>query len=265
MLREQSFNIASLDRNMEIIQVHRVETSGTESETTITNFDGPQETKIHALLINQGAHGYAKFCVPELTLKAFETGLNKIESSQDRKMCLNMMFDLVKSGNLPASRLLNIILNNIQHETAVDVLQDTFRFLIPTIIDKYLHNEAVEGKSTQTFALLLKIMNSGRFNNFPSAMETLISSSISFASNADQVKLIYKWFITGKVTNLEASEIAGAEINVKVRHTMVRKIFSSAHIPKEQKKECFATLSQLDTSDMLGRTEKYCQSADPDP
>ena len=45
---------------------------------------------------------------------------------------------------------------------------------------------------------------------------------------------------------------------------MVRKLFSSVHIPRAQKKECFADLAQRDESDMLGRTQKYCEAADPD-
>lgn len=124
-LRVQAINIASLDENMQVIEVHRVETSATQAETTVNHFTGPQQKRIHALLINHGAHGYAKFGIPELTLKALETGLHKIESSLDRKQIYNMMYDNIKSSKIPASRVLKIIMNNIEQETAVDVLQDT--------------------------------------------------------------------------------------------------------------------------------------------
>ena len=73
-------------------------------------------------MINHGCHGYGKFCIDEMTLNALETGLHKIESSLDRKQVYNMMYDLLKSQKLPASRVLKIILNNLGHETAVDVL-----------------------------------------------------------------------------------------------------------------------------------------------
>jgi len=56
------------------------------------------------------------------------------------------------------------------------------------------------------------------------------------------------------VTDAIGVEIAGAQVNVKIRHTMVRKIFSSSSIPSEQKKECFTKLAEFDQSDMLGRT-----------
>ena len=54
---------------------------------------------------------------------------------------MNMMFDSVKSGKMPASRLIKILLNNLEHETAVDVLQDAYRFIIPASLNKYLHSE----------------------------------------------------------------------------------------------------------------------------
>ena len=51
-LRVQAFNITSLDDDMKVIDVHRVETSSTQSETVINKFCGPQAKNIRALLIN---------------------------------------------------------------------------------------------------------------------------------------------------------------------------------------------------------------------
>ena len=140
------------------------------------------------------------------------------------------------------------------HETAVDVLQDTFRFVVPSILSKFLHQEVHEERSKQMFDLTMEIMLSGRFNEFPAAMETLVSSAIAFAPNKELHLLVYMWFVTGKVTSISGQKIQGTNINVKVRHTMVRKLFSSVHIPRDEKKKCYATLSGLDKSDMLGRT-----------
>ena len=77
-------------------------------------------------------------------MKALETGLHKIESSLERKLLFNMMYDNIKSGKIPASRVLKIIMNNIGHETAVDVLQDTLGFITNAVIKSFLHNEVVE-------------------------------------------------------------------------------------------------------------------------
>ena len=107
---------------MQVIDSVKVLTSATETETEVPAFCGPQQKRIHAFLINHGAHGYGKFGIDEMTLKALETGLAKITSSLDRKLVLNMIYDLIKSQKIPASRALKIITNNLEHETAVDVL-----------------------------------------------------------------------------------------------------------------------------------------------
>ena len=112
------------------------------------------------------------------------------------------------------------------------------------------------------FNLTMKMMTSGRFSEFPSVMEMLFNCAIKFSPSDD--KLVYKWFVTGKVTDANDVEIQGTSINVKCRHEMLRKIYTLTSIPMRQKKVCFATLKALDSSDMIGRTEKYCSAADPD-
>jgi len=83
------------------------------------------------------------------------------------------------------------------------------------------------------FALTMKLMQSGRFNEFESAMQLLLESLISFASSEQQVKLIYKWFVTGKATDAQDRQIEGITINTKLRHTLIRKIYGSEHIPTQ--------------------------------
>ena len=166
---------------MQVIDEVRVETSASVPSTKIFKFVGPQGKKIHAFLINHGAHGYGKFGIDEMSLKAFETGLHKIENSLDRKQITNIMYDLIKSGKIAGSRVLNLILNNLQHETAVDVLQDTLCIVVPAILEKFLHPEVHEIWSTKMFELTIQIMKSGTFKQFNSAMETLLASAIDFA------------------------------------------------------------------------------------
>lgn len=97
-----------------------------------------------------------------------------------------MMYDLTKSGQLPASRVLKIIFNYIEHETAVDVLVDVYSFVIPALMSKFLHLEVNEERNTQIFDLTIKIMKSGRFNDYVSAMETLLSSAIQLSTSPAQ-------------------------------------------------------------------------------
>ena len=118
----------------------------------------------------------------KLTLEALESGLHKIESSHERKNILNMMYDCCKSGQLAGAHVLRIIINNMQHEEAVDVLVDTLRFIAPTILSSFIHEEVYEARKSEMFDLTMNIMTSGNFKLFPSAMETLLTSSIGFAS-----------------------------------------------------------------------------------
>jgi len=173
------------------------------------------------------------------------------------------MYDLIKSGKIAGSRVLTIIMKNLEQETAVDVLEDTLRFVVPAILGKFLQSEFYETKNTEMFDLMLKIMQSGTFNQYAFAMETLLTSAIGFAESENSAKLVYKWFVMGKVVDAAGNTIVGTNINVKIRHTLVRKIFSTSAISKESKKQCFKSLAKLDQSDMLGRTEKYCEAANP--
>ena len=109
------------------------------------------------------------------------------------------------------------------------------------------------------------IMTSGRFNEFPSAMEALTSNIIGFSTSKAQHDRLISWFESGQITDANGQTIQGTSINVKVRHTMIRKIFGSPHISPEKKAECWSVLANLDSSDMLGRTEKFCEAANPDP
>ena len=175
------------------------------------------------------------------------------------------MYDNIKSGKIPASRVLLIIMNNIGEETAVDVLQDTLGFISRAVLNSFLHSEAVERRTEELYNIVMDIMTSGRFNEFPSAMEALVSSAIGFSTSKQQHLKLMNWFESGLITEPNGRAIAGTSINVKVRHTMIRKIFGSIHLPKDKKKACFAKLAQLDKTDMIGRTQKFCEAASPEP
>ena len=96
-------------------------------------------------------------------------------------------------------------------------------------------------------------------------METLVSSALGFSTNKTQHEKVMNWFVSGLITEPNGRAIQGTTVNTKLRHTMIRKLFASPHISQEKKKECFAKLAQIDSTDMLGRTQKFCESASPDP
>lgn len=61
-------------------------------------------------------------------------------------------------------------------------------------------------------------------------MEVLVNSAISFDSDAINV---LRWFTAGKVLDSKGQQVQGTEVNVKSRHTMIRKIYASSKIPHE--------------------------------
>ena len=94
-------------------------------------------------------------------------------------------------------------------------------------------------------------------------MELLVSSAISFATTKEQHQSVLRWFTEGKITAADGSEYAGSSVNVKLRHTMVRKMFASKHLEFEQAKASMEKLAELDESDMTQRTKWYCSAAMP--
>jgi len=72
--------------------------------------------------INYGYNGFAKFSIDCKSIKAFETNLDKIESSLDRNHLYFMMHDMLKNNALSGAQLLKIINTNLVSETKTDVL-----------------------------------------------------------------------------------------------------------------------------------------------
>merc|ERR1719464_1838549 len=154
-------------------------------------------------------------------------------------------------------------MNNIVEETAEDVLQFNFRSLIPAIVGKYLPMEEYIPMNSQLFESTLKILASGKFKE-ASTLELLLSSTIGYAHVDKHKDMLYTWFMTDKITDLQGKEIKGLTVSNLRKHSMIEKIFTSKTISPEKKKEAFNKLAEIDKSDMLGRTQKYCEACIPD-
>ena len=214
-----------------------------------------------AFLINHGAHGYGKFVYDEATLKTFQTKLGRLESSLDRKQAYLFMYDMIKSKRIAASRVLAIILGNVESEAAEDILQELFKSLVPTLVGKYLPIEDYESTTRSLFELSLKMLASGRYTA-SSTKELIVDQAISF-SNGPSLELVLKWFMTDKVTDPSGKEVTGLELSLKRKHQMIEKIFTSRTISAEQKRDAFAKLQTLDQTDTIEKTRKFCEAATP--
>lgn len=69
------------------------------------------------------------------------------------------------------------------------------------------------------------------------------------------MEMMYTWFMGDKITDLKGKPIEGVTASTKAKHEMVKKIFAAVKIPQDKKKEAFAKLGQIDSSDMLVRTK----------
>jgi hypothetical protein len=116
-------------------------------------------------LINHGSKGYGKFVYDEQTLTTLQNGLKNFESRFDRKHVYYIMFDMIKSGRIPAARALSIINNNIESETAEDVLSFIYKSIMPAIVNRYMPMEELAPMNKQLFESTLKIFASGKFTD----------------------------------------------------------------------------------------------------
>ena len=249
---------------MQITKEVTVKTSETESVVAVPELEGVQ--KPTAFIINSGAHGYAKFIYDELSLSAFEKegSISKIHNSMERRQIYNILVDMIKNGKIAGSRAFQIIMNNLESETAEDVFADNLRANIPIIVNKYTPEDTHEAKQQLLFDTLMKILVSGRYKDSKSTLELVFTSVLGFAGSESSEKLVYKWLMVGDISDADGKKLEGVEVTLKQKHAMVKNIFASKTIDKDSKKAAFEKLKSLDSSDLLGRTQKYCESAVPD-
>ena len=163
-----------------------------------------------------------------------------------RKQLYNIMYDMLRQNDLAGARLLKICKNNLQQETAVDVITETFRMIIPSLIKNHIPLESYEQCHAEIFTLILdNILSSGIVKD-NSTKHLLFDAMITSARN-DDIKLIKTWFEKGEVTNRKGNKI-DMEISLKHKHSVVCRIWSALDIPLAEKEACMASLEKLDTS-----------------
>ena len=120
-LREQKFAFQFLNEDMKEIAFVDHMTSDSQATTSVAELIGVAAPT--AILVNASTHGYGKFVIDDNTLTAFQAGkLHKVEKSLNRSQIYRMIYDMVKSGDIPSSRAMDIITANLEFETAEDIL-----------------------------------------------------------------------------------------------------------------------------------------------
>lgn len=75
-----------------------------------------------------------------------------------RKQIYNVLFDMMKDGDISGSYLLNILKNHIYRETSESVISDNLQHNIPAIIANYIPIHLYEHEYKEVFEIALQKM-----------------------------------------------------------------------------------------------------------
>jgi len=96
---------------MKVYKVVTVHTDDQKETVSVNELIGEQAP--FAMMINHNSQGYGKFIIDDKSLDAFEQRLSDIECRLTRKQIYNILFDMIKSGHIAASRVIKIIKTHI--------------------------------------------------------------------------------------------------------------------------------------------------------
>lgn len=185
-------------------------------------------------MINHNSQGYGKFVIDEQSLDVFEERLSDIECRLTRKQIYNILFDMIKSGQIAASRVMKIMKKHIVKETAEDVINDNSKF-IPAILKKYVPEESYEQHNADLFEIMLQILESKKFDSSESTKQLITNNLIQFAESDIHSNHICKMFTENKIMSLKGEVIEGVTLTIPQKHEMVKVIYSSPSLNMDQK------------------------------
>lgn len=91
---------------------------------------------------------------------AFEQKLSQIKDNTNRKLLYNILFDMMKDGDISGARFLNILKKHLPNENSEDVISENLQFNIPAIIRSYIPIERYELEVIyKTFKICLVFLN----------------------------------------------------------------------------------------------------------
>lgn len=133
-----------------------------------------------------------------------------------RKQLYNIMYDMLRQNDLAGARLLKICKQNLVRETAVDVITETFKMIVPSLIKNHIPLENYEECHHDIFELILDDILSSGIVKDNSTKHLLFDAMVTSARN-DDIKLVKTWFEKGVITNTKGEKI-DMEISLKHKH-----------------------------------------------
>jgi len=152
-LRHQLYQVALYDEDMKVTRVVNIETSDSKETLEVEELVGQDAAA--AYHINYKNFGFGKFRFDDKSLAAFAGNLSKIEDALSRKQVYNIMYDMLKENYISGAQVLDICKSQLVQETAVDVLTDVMRSVIPVVIKNYIPLENYEQSHKEIFELFL--------------------------------------------------------------------------------------------------------------
>mmetsp|Transcript_9866 Transcript_9866/g.16592 ORF Transcript_9866/g.16592 Transcript_9866/m.16592 type:complete len:782 (-) Transcript_9866:41-2386(-) len=260
-LRKQKYQVAFYNDKMKPLKIVDVETSETQESFELTELIGKKAA--HAYHINYKNFGYAKFKIDEKSLLAFEQQLGDIGLAISRKQIYNILFDMLRSGDISGARLLQICKKQMVEEKDVGVITDLFRFIIPAVIKSHIPTEYYQQCHHDIFEIILdNILTSGSIED-NSTKHLLLEAMLTSARNEDHYLLLVKWLKEGAIFNTKGKKLEEVEISLKHKHSILQRVYASEQIPLEEKQALLEELKKVDKSDWIDNTQRVCESSHP--
>ena len=147
-----------------------------------------------------------------------------------------MIYDMVKSGDIPSSRAMSIITANLEFETAEDILTVVLQQIVPALTGRYLPLSRCDETERRMFDVCARLLSSGSFD-VESTLQLFVTCMIGFASSDEQLAQIKKWYFDaeGNITDAQGQRVNDMSLTLKQRHSICKKIWSPTATSKEEK------------------------------
>lgn len=167
---------------------------------------------------------------------------------------------------LSGAQVLEICKSQLMNETAPDVITDAMRYLVPTIIKKYLPHSMYEKNQGEIFEMILDgVLTSGSLKNDKATLHLTMDAMISSARNEHHYQLLMVMFDTGYIINTKKVKLDFCELSLKHKYDIVKRIYSSVDIDMAHKQKAMTVLEEDKTNaDWLENAKSYCEAALPE-
>ncbi|MEX2395075.1 MAG: aminopeptidase N [Actinomycetota bacterium] len=172
------------------------------------------------VLPNHNDLAYCKIRFDDNSLRTLETGLRDLDDALGRTLCWGALWDMLRDAELPASRYLDIVLNNIGGETDVGVVQTLSASAAASVVT--YGNPARVGEGRRKIAARAK----ANMDASDPASDFQLAFARSFISNArDEADIAFVRGLLDGTTSVE-----GLSVDTDIRWLIVMSLATAGAI-----------------------------------